>query len=542
MDFVFGRGDDDHPFWLLTVRINILVFLICAALVLRRRLSRHQVARMSSAEWRTLAIVTLLAAALRLLVVPSNLVDFGGIPYSRLLYGYKGYFATAQFFSPVYQLTTRSIEHGIFLQRLAATLTIPLVYRLCRCFGAKRFAAIAAFLFAVYPLHILFSASDALAVFTTFLAAAAYLLIAGAVTSADRSAARLLYLGGFAGLALLTQVRPENVLLLIPVALYLFIRRRALRLGEWVGPLAVTAVFSIVYGYQAWVSGLTHQSPIDAQRGFDLAIQHLALNPFFAIPVLLFPTVAIAFYHGVGLALLAMAPWAAALALCTVTVEDGHGAARIFANWLILILPCAAYGLSLMLGAPLRAVRFLAVLALVYLAALPVLTGDRLTAQHAEIIENDRFRALLDSPPPGTDRIIVPDDELMWRQYHTTLEVYRKYAAILAGLPQAAQRLQLMKLTDYLSDPRSAACAAGRCVFFFGLPCMEQPIYAVTRQQCETMLRSRRMTVVDDTEVVAGPFVACSIYSGGWKRRFCDPATAPRSFRVYRIEGQSGDT
>jgi hypothetical protein len=268
----------------------------------------------------------------------------------------------------------------------------------------------------------------------------------------------------------------------------------------------------------------------------NLAIEHLALNPFLAIPVLLCATAAIAAYRGVHWAVLGLLPWGLVFLLCIFTVEDGHGAARIYANWLILILPLAGYGISLLWNAPQRLAPPFAVLALICFAVLPLAARDRFTTQYLEIVEHERFNGLLSALPAGVRRIIVPDDELMWRRYHSTLELFRKYAAILYGRPEVGRHVQLIALTDYLENPKAADCANGACLFFFGVPCMDQAMYPVTADQCATLLREQRTSLLSETTLVAAPFVSCSIYVGELKRRFCDPATAARSFRVYRIE------
>ena len=65
---------------------------------------------------------------------------------------------------------------------------------------------------------------------------------------------------------------------------------------------------------------------------------------------------------------------------------------------------------------------------------------------------------------------------------------------------------------------------------------MQRDVYPVISSQCEEFLRTYRVSVVEETPVVAAPFVACSIYSGTLHRRFCDPATKPRRFVTYRLE------
>jgi hypothetical protein len=535
LELLFGRGDDDYPFWLLTIRINILLVLFCAAGVIWWQTFRVRRA-MPRSEWWTILGLTSLAGALRFLVARPNLMDFGGIPYSRLLYGYKGYFATAQFYAPFYQLTARDIEHGILFQRLAGTLTIPLIYVLCRRWqpGVKLFPATTAFLFAVYPLHILFSASDALAVFSTFLAALAYAILAAAVEVEDERMARLHYLGSFAALALLTQVRYENVLLLIPPVIALLAHRRMLRPRQLLAPLLISGVFVAIYAYEAATSGISFRSPIDLQRGLSLTTWHLVLNPFLAIPLLFLGTVAVSLYARLGWGAIALLPWAAGLGLCVFTAEDGHGAARIYANWLVLILPLAGYGIARLLQSPRVLARAPAALALLCLASLPAIVRERLGTQYLEILEHERFAALLSTLPAEVERIIVPDDELMRRQVHSTLELYRKYAAIVVSRPDAAARFELVQLTDYLDNPQPG-CVRGRCVFFHGLPCLDER-YWLARDQCEQLLRERRTSELNETTVVAAPFVACSIYTGTLERELCDPATLERRLAVHWID------
>lgn len=539
LDVVFGKGDDDYPFWLMAVRVNVLLFLLCAAAVLAWHLAQLRGRRVAKGEAALALALTGLAALLRFAVASANLMDFGGVAYSRLLWGYKGHFAAAQFYSPFYELTARDIEHAILFDRIAATLTIPLVYLLCRLLRpqAGLFVASSAFLFAVYPLHVLFSASDALAVFSLFLAAASYALLAGAEKPANRRLAGLHYLGGFSGLALLTQARYENVLLLLPPALLLLRRRSALRSGALAAPLGVAAVLLGFYAYAALSSGLSYRNPLELERGLDLALRHLLLNPFLAIPALLAGAAAVWVYAGWRLGAVTLVPWVAAFLLCVTTAGDGHGAARIFANWLILLLPIAGYGFSLLAGAPRLVPRLAAALALLYFAALPVVLHDRLAAQYLEILENDRFKSILATLPRGVERLIVPDDERMWREERKTIEFFRKYQAIHWGAAPAGQGVTLVALTDYLAATGREGCGPDACLFFSGVPCMEGIAHPATREQCDELLRRRRTSVVDETTVVAAPFVACSIYVGKMERELCEPATRPRRFVLYRIEG-----
>lgn len=173
--------------------------------------------------------MTLLAATLRFLAA-GNLLDQGGISYSRMLLGYKGYFATAQVYSLVYTITSRSIEQAILLNRIAGTLTVPMLYLLCRGLlpSSRALAVLSALTLAVSPLHILLSASADLAPFGGLLTVASWALVAyGArLPDEDRLGKRLTLLVGALGLALLTQARMENVLLLAPPVLFIFWRGR----------------------------------------------------------------------------------------------------------------------------------------------------------------------------------------------------------------------------------------------------------------------------------------------------------------------------
>jgi hypothetical protein len=563
LDVLFGRGDDDYPFWLLTIRVNILLFVLCVALLLVWNLSSTRLRQVlaAKADICTALGLTAVAAALRFFVASPNLMDYGGIAYSRLLFGYKGYFATAQFFSLFYRLTARDIEHAILFDQIAGTLTIPLVYLLCRRLqslpessldnrqqtdrqqttdaavsrqllqpGTKLLPATAAFLFAVYPLHILFSASDALAIFSLFLAATAYAILAGAEGFEEHYiVGGVHYLGAFAGLALLTQVRYENLFLLVPPAVFLLARRDSLRLQRLVPPLVVSAIFMAIYLYAATTAGLSYQDPIHLWSSLDMMVWRLALNPFLGIPVLLIGTAAIWGYTGAARGILALLPWIGVFVLAALTTDSGHSAARIYANWLILILPPSGYGFSRMLSAPQRAAKAVAAGALLYLGLQPSIMHAGLAAQYVEMVENDRFRSLLATLPPGVQSIIVPDDAVTSRQPHSTFEVYRKYATILAGCPEAARRVRLVALTDYLEHPQQTSCMPGACVFFFGLPCIEPGVYSVTSGQCQELLRTQ-------TTVVAAPFVDCSIYTGTLRERLCDPVTTPHRFAVYQIQ------
>jgi hypothetical protein len=76
---LFGRGDDDFPLWLLTIRVNILLLLAAWVVVVAWQLSRAPWKRIARA-WPDVGIalgVTCVAAAFRWAVIRSNLFDHG---------------------------------------------------------------------------------------------------------------------------------------------------------------------------------------------------------------------------------------------------------------------------------------------------------------------------------------------------------------------------------------------------------------------------------------------------------------------------------
>lgn len=129
----------------------------------------------------------------------------------------------------------------------------------------------------------------------------------------------------------------------------------------------------------------------------------------------------------------------------------------------------------------------------------------------------------------------MPDDELMLREHHSTLEIFRKYEAIFWFSEANGGGIELVSLTDYFA--RGEPCAPDACLFFAGLPCMDDLPLPQTRTQCEELLRTRRTVPFDDSTVTAAPFVLCSIYTGRMKEQLCDPMTKARELVVYRVEG-----
>lgn len=538
MNALFGRGDDDFPYWLLAIRINILIVVACAALAVAWSLAPARL-RLARAHWREIALVgalTILAAALRFALASANLLDHGGIPYSRVLLGYKGYFATAQVFSLGYRLSARDLEHAILFNRLAGVLTVPLVALLCRLIAPQQRAlsGTAAFLLAVSPVHILFSASDALAIFSGFLCAAAYVLVAAAVRLGARSAiGSLCWIGGGTALALLTQIRYENALLLLPPALYLLHQRAVLTPRLPRVPLLAAAVFLAIYAYYTTTAGLSYQSPVDLRRGLQTVAEQLLLNPFMALPVLWIGAAALLVAAPWWVGASTVLAWLAALGLAVLTGDTGHSAARAYANWLVLLLPFSAYGFVwLWRSAPIG--RAVAAIAVACLALQPWWLHRQLATQYLEMLEHQQFKALLEGLPPGVQTIVVPDDDLLRRQAHTTLEVMQKYAMIRAATPPA-HAVRLIGLTQYLEDPQSADCAPDRCGFFFGLPCMEQDVYPFTKDECADLLATHAAALLHDATVVAAPFVDCAVAAGSVRRQRCDPTMRERHFAIYRL-------
>ncbi len=539
LDVLFGMGDDTHPYWLMAVRVTILLFIVCAGLVAGRDAirwrERWRPGDVTSAAWAL--GLTLLAAALRFVVASPNLLDFGGIPYSRLLLGYKGHFATAQVYSLFYNFAGRNIENAILLNQIAGTLTIPLVYVMCRQVWRDPWVArVAAFLFAVSPVHILFSASDALSIFTVFLCAASYVLIAGAVRAPQPDPiAAVRWLGGTLGLVLLTQVRYENALFIAPAVAFALANRDRIAWRSVIGPLGFAAVLLSFCSAAAAAAGLSYQNPVRIWPGIEMMWRHVLWNPLSAAPLLLAGCAAVKMRDGWAAAALAIAPWFAALAL-PVMAESGHGAMRVYGSWLILLLPAAALGFAALLASPRRAVRTAAVAVLVYLGAQPLLAMATLTSRYLEIREHEFFRTALAELPAGDAVVVVPDDELMRRRHGSTIELFNKYAMTVAGMPEVAGRVRLVRLDDYLADRHRPACGPGGCYFFRGLPCLEQDVYLYTREQCEELAQKRRLVPVAEIEMTAAPFRDCAVYTGRLRDELCGPTIAPQSFGLYRIE------
>jgi hypothetical protein len=342
--------------------------------------------------------------------------------------------------------------------------------------------------------------------------------------------------GAFSGLALLTQVRYENVLLLVPAALLVFRRLHEVRWRHVGPPMAFAAGLLAFYAHQTATFGLSYTNTVQPEN-VGTAVRHLVASPFVAAPLLMIGTAAVVGGGRRSIAIAALLPWLVALALATSSQSDAHGLARVFTTWLVLILPVTAHGFAAMLRAPSRPLNVVAGAVLLLLVVQPFLVRDRLASRHLEILEHDRFRALVAHLPSGVTTLVVPDDELFRRRHGSTFEVLRKYAMIADGGASLGARPRLVGLTEALEHPERAGCEPGACAFFFGVPCFEQDVYFYTADQCRELLRKHRTSVVDEASVRAAPFARCSIYAGRLHDEVCAPATREQRFVLYRLDG-----
>jgi hypothetical protein len=542
LDVLFGRGDSDYPFWLLTVRVNILFFLLCAAAVVAWTLSpaRALTVLRAKQEICTALLLTVLAALLRFFVVEHNLSELGGIGYSRILLGYKGHFGTAQLYSLVYARTARDLEHAILLNRIASTVTVPVVYALCRRLAPDRraFALIATALLALHPLHLLFSATDALPISSSLLAAVSYLLLASAVGDEDAPAwARVLSaIGAAAGLALLTQVRYENALFIAPPVIYLLAWHRALPVRMLAPGAIVFALFVSVYTVEVFHSGLSYQSPIALADCLRAVVHEIFSNPIFAIAPVLVGTAAAIIDQRSRVRWLAPLPLIAVVPLIAFASTLGHHLARTYVNQVLLLSLVAGYGLTLLWESPWRGGRGVAVGCLLWVGALPIFFWPNLRERHLETAEHDFFRASLAALPPDVDRVVVPDDDRLSRETHSTIEAMNKYRMIAdaAGVPG----IELVGMTRFLEHPKDIDCSRGNCLFFRGVPCMGISYYWFAEPACGQLMATRAGSPVREEAVVAGSFLDCSIYRGAARRRLCEPTRKPQRFGFYRLTSQ----
>jgi hypothetical protein len=553
VDVLFGKGDDNYPFWLLTVRVNILLFVFCTAVVVASSLSpaRLRKALGGKADICIALAWTLVAAGLRFLVAEHNLSDLGGIGYSRILLGYNGHFGAAQLYSLVYARSGRDLEHAILLNRLAATLTVPLVYALCRRLvpASRAFAVIATALLALHPLHVLFSATDTLSIVSSLLAAVSYLLLVNAVGDAPGPAAGVLSMarsrwslqisksvslfGAAAGLTLLTQVRYENVLFLAPAVVYLWARRRAVSF-HWLAPAAVCFVlFIAIYAAEALGAGSSYLALNSTHLDTCLrAAREMFGNPIFGIVPVLVGTAAAILDRRSRVRWLAPLPLLAAVSLIALPNTLPHHLARTYTNQIMLLSLVTAYGLALLWESPWRGGRVVAAGCLLWTAALPMLCWPVLRQRHLETAEHDFFRASMASLPPGIDRIIVPDDDLLFRETHSTIESMNKYRMIAAAA--GANAIELVGMTPFLEKREDIDCSRGNCLFFRGVPCMGLPHYWFAQAACTQLMATRAGPAWREEDVTAGSFLDCSIDRSEARRSACAPVP-PRRLGFYRI-------
>ena len=518
---LFGHGDDDHPLWLLAIRANVLL-LVVALLVVAGRLARLRpgTVRRHGHELLAAGACTLVALAFRLFAA-SNLLDQGGIPYSRMLLGYRGYFATAQAYSLVYFVEGRDLEHAILLNRLAGIATVPLVFVLCRRLRPRSilFPTIAAGLLALCPLHILFSASAALSIFSGFLCALTFVLLA-----TDGAAC---FVAGLLALALLTQVRYENVLLVVPPVVLLALRGQRLK-------AAVCAVAGLAYAWPSVAAGISfqdHTALIDGWR--RVGSSEVLFNPFLGIPLLFGGALLVALARRPGLLLGALLPWLVAGALTVATAESPQHATHAFSNWLVPIVVAAGYGFSLLAERGIGA-RIATAMVLAYVAIKPVRYASALSTRYLEMAEHEAFEAMLAAEPPGVTAVIVPDDERMRRRMGATIETMNKYSSVRRGL--AKPGAPLVGITDFLAG-HAGACKAGGCLFFAGLPCTVESINTFAPPQCQAMGREHRLEPVASTTVTGAPFERCAIYVGRMRESICSVTERTVALTLYRVDG-----
>jgi hypothetical protein len=510
---LFGHGDDDHPLWLLAVRVDVLFVLaavLVASAVALARLRRHDLARLRT-PILVAALVTLAAAALRVYAT-GNLLDQGGIPYSRLLVGYRGNFAAAQAYALVYALAGRSIEHAIFLDRLAGIATVPLVFVLARSLVPRSlaFPALAAGLLAVSPLHAILSASDALSGFSAFVCALGWACLArGRATWT---------VAGLLALSLLTQVRYEDALLVVPAVIFLAVRGRRTAAG-----LAIVA--GLVFVPAQLLAGSSFQPHPRAASLAGL------LDPVVGLPLLAAGAVLVVLARRPWLLVAALAPFACVLALAAGTAEIPFDAARIVANLVVPLVVAAAYGFARLarLG---PAGRLAAAAVAVFAASRPLVHQGELRARYLEIAENDAFASLLASVPDDVEAVVVPDDDVMRGAEHATVEQLGKYRAIRRALPRRGP--PLVGLTAFLEHP-PGWCPPGHCLFFRGLPCVADTVNRPARAQCDALAERDPMTPVAAVHARGAPYLACIARSGNDRRRSCDPAVQDVDFALLRI-------
>lgn len=536
LDVLFGRGDDGFPFWLLAVRLNVLSFAACGSVPLLTSIVRTDRSTQRPSDLLWALALTGLAAILSFGLVRNNLGDLGGIGYSRILLGYRGHFGAAQLYSLVYARSARTLEVGILLNRLAAILTVPALYMVCRRLAPSRryFAVIATLLFCLNPLQLMFSGTEALPACTSFVAVVSYLLLLQCTqTVFDRRWQRWCgAVGAGSGLALLTQIRQENYLLLLPV-LPLVAFRRDVRNSAAVIALAVLAGFCGVYVHELLGAGTPFQNPIRLGIMLKEGIGEIVSNPIFALVPLLVGTVGVLLKWRCFAAILAPLPLLIAAALSSVTNTWTHDIARTFINAHALVSIVAGFGFSLLLEG--RGVgRVLAFVALAWMIALPFQYRTNLGDRYLETVEHDLFRSAITLLPGTVNRVVVPDDVPLERIAHSTIEAMNKYRMITAAARVSG--LELVGATRFLEQPEEFDCSHDNCVLFSGAFCLDLPPYWFARETCAA-LRQRLGSPIHEIPVRVGSMLDCSVQRVGVREPACELDAAGRRIGFYRLAG-----
>jgi hypothetical protein len=526
---LFGEGDSDHPCWLLAVRIVILLLVAAAAALGVSTAARVRRAPPSRRDAALLVGVTVLAAVARFVVAQGNVLDTGGISFSRMLIGYKGHFAAAQLYSLAYQVAGREIDVAVWLNRLVGTATVPVAFALARRLpgGGPVAAVVAAVLLALAPAHVLFSASSELAPVTGFLCLGGYaLLVTAAGGGAPRLHAALQLATGCLMLVLLTQLRWENWILLLPAAAWLVARRRAFdrRALLVTAGLAVGALAFL--GLAALRVGPSPHGAVDYAAGLRSVAAGVAWSPLFAAPALF----ALALAGGRWrLALVAAVAWAAAVGVSALAAPHPHHSARVFASWLPLLIVVAALGVQALAERYRRGGT--GALALVCIAAVAHcgLFVPRLRARYAETAELAAYRHLLDQVPAATRWLVVPDDEATRRSLGVTEELDRKYA--LTPRPRGL-RAGLVGISALLDRPAAYQCGGTACVFFAGLPC-------ATRQR-DPLGAQCRALIAGGRTLARAPARAAPIECSTRPTLAPGPACAPRTVDLALVAVPAG--
>ncbi len=525
------------------VRLNVLAFVVSASIMIAVKLARVRrgTLRRARGDLIAAAALTAVAALLRCLVA-ANVSEPGGVGYSRMLVGNPGHLGTAELYGLVYAWTGRGLEHAILLNRIASTVTVPLVYALCRRLvpAMRSVAVIAATLVAVHPLHLLFSATDALPISTSFLAAASYLLLTAALVDGDATWLRALAaFGALTGLTLLSQIRFENAVLLLPPLVYAFVRRRTASLIAIVPGAVIAGALLAYYGFEAHGSSIHTGVPL--LENLRAAAHEVIGNPMFAIAPVFIGSAAAALDGRSRIRWLAPLPVVALVPIVALAIRYGsHDYAsgtdlvalgRVYINQVVPLSIVTGYGLALMSTSARRSVRLLAFASVLWAIALPGFFWSNLRERHVEIAEHDFFVQALATLPSDAARVVVPDDELLNRTAHSTSELLAKYELINES---AIRPVSLIGMTRFLEHADDVDCGHGACFFFHGVPCADARLYGFAQAQCAELMARTSGPPVVETDVAANSFRECGTQYGAARRRRCGPGPRQR-LGLYRL-------